>query len=536
MTIRMSPQVWALSGFCWLAAALMAGNAQAQLANDLTIGNPKAMAMGNAVTADSTGIDAVHYNPAALTKLKGRQSTIKLISGVMDIRAKFKAGPNYGDNALGFDDDPVKNSGSRTLTPVMYLPGLGGMTELPALVAPLAGVSINPPGSKFTFATNIYAPMALGYSRDSDDDAGRYQGRQVALQRITYFSPSVGYQANDTLAVGLSVGFSHQAMALNQDFRNPGMLTGVVRLLNEAVCQDGIGDILSPLINVCGAKIGPYQTLANMDLDLQQSLSPTYNLGVLWEPTDWFAWGATYQSEARMHLQGKYRMDYTKEWQGFWSGLQSSVFGQVLSPLFPYGNVSEESGSASLNMVLPDNFSTGIKLRPFDKWQFNFDAKWSDYSDWNKFEIEFDRELDLLRIAKIFGGGNATNHSIILDRGYQDTWSFAVGAQYDVSDRLALRAGYEYRPSAIPKDKADVLVPIGDANLYGLGFGYRWDRDTTIDFGFNYFVSKQSIPAGTSCNVNCTGIDNLVYNPYADLDIKTTVKAYIMALTYTSTF
>src|SRR3990167_10972732 len=110
MTIRMSPQVWALSGFCWLAAGLMAGNAQAQLANDLTIGNPKAMAMGNAVTADSTGIDAVHYNPAALTKLKGRQSTIKLISGVMDIRAKFKAGPDYGSNALGFNDDPVKNS------------------------------------------------------------------------------------------------------------------------------------------------------------------------------------------------------------------------------------------------------------------------------------------------------------------------------------------------------------------------------------------------------------------------------------------
>jgi long-subunit fatty acid transport protein len=54
----------------------------AQLANNLTIGNPKAMAMGNAITADSSGIDAVHYNPAALSKLKGRQTTVKLLSGV----------------------------------------------------------------------------------------------------------------------------------------------------------------------------------------------------------------------------------------------------------------------------------------------------------------------------------------------------------------------------------------------------------------------------------------------------------------------
>ena len=49
--------------------AIMAGVAQAQLANNLTIGNPKAKGLANAVTADSTGIDAVHYNPAALTKL-----------------------------------------------------------------------------------------------------------------------------------------------------------------------------------------------------------------------------------------------------------------------------------------------------------------------------------------------------------------------------------------------------------------------------------------------------------------------------------
>nr|WP_313404281.1 outer membrane protein transport protein [Pseudomonas sp.] len=507
--------------------------AQAQLANNLTIGNPKAMAMGNAVTADVTGIDAVHYNPAALSKLKGRQTTVKLLSGVMDIRAKFEAREGYG--FMGFDDDPFKSSSSRTLTPTMYLPGVGGMTELPVLVAPLAGLSINPPGSKFTFATNVYAPMALGYSRDSDDDPGRFQGRQVSLQRITYFSPSLAYQVNDELSFGLSIGFSHQAVALNQDFRNPGMLTGLTRMLNEALCLPGLEELVGPFINVCSGKIGPFDSLANMDLDLQQSLSPTYNLGILWEPTDWFAWGATYQSEARMNLQGKYRVDYSEGWAGFWSGLQSSLFGQVLSPLFPYG-ANEENGNASLKLTYPDAFSTGIKVRPFDKWQFNLDLRWVGYSDWNNFEIEFDRELDLLRIAKTFGGGNATDRSIILDRGYRDTWNWGVGVQYDVNDRLALRAGYEFRPSAIPKNKADVLAPVGDADLYGLGLGYRWDKDTTIDVGFNYFVSKQSIPAGSSCNVSCEGLDNLVYNPYAGLNIETTVKAYIFAMTYTSRF
>ena len=79
-------------------------------------------------------------------------------------------------------------------------------------------------------------------------------------------------------------------------------------------------------------------------------------------------------------------------------------------------------------------------------------------------------------------------------------------------------------------------MPLGDADLYGLGVGYRWDQDTVIDLGFNYLVSKQSIPAGTSCNVNCSGIDSVVYNPYSDLNVETTVKAYVMALTYTTSF
>lgn len=110
MTMRISPLVLALAG----VGLGWAGGVQAQLANDLTIGNPKAMAMANAVTADSTGIDAVHYNPAALVKLKGRQTTVKVIAGVMDIRAKFDAPADYG--FFGYKNDSVAGASSRTLT------------------------------------------------------------------------------------------------------------------------------------------------------------------------------------------------------------------------------------------------------------------------------------------------------------------------------------------------------------------------------------------------------------------------------------
>ncbi|MBM7059387.1 outer membrane protein transport protein [Pseudomonas sp. UL073] len=530
MTMRISPLARAVAG----AAVLWSGFSQAQMAQNLTIGNPKAMAMGNAITADYSGIDAVHYNPAALTKLKGRQTMVKFLTGVMDIRADFDAPPDYGSNFLGLDDDPIANRSSRTTAAAMYLPGLGGATEVPLLFAPLAGLSINPPGSKFTFATDVYAPQALGYSR-GDNDPARYQGKEVVLQRITYFSPSLGYQVNDELSVGLSIGFSHQAVALNQDFRAPGVLTGFTGMAQDALCTID-GNPFEILLNICGGDLGPFTDIANLDIDMQQSLSPTWNVGFLWEPVDWFAWGAVYQSEAKMHLQGKYRIDYSSDWQGFWQGLDSSLIGAIFSSITPDGVFDEEAGNVSMDLTYPAHFSTGIKLRPASRWQVNFDVKWTDYAAWKEFKLEFDRPLDVLKIASLFSPDNATATTITLDRDYESVWSWAVGVQYDVNDRLSLRAGFEPRPSAIPGNKADVLAPLGDAKLYGLGIGYRWDKDTLIDLGFNYLTSKQSIPARSSCNLNCSDIDSMVYNPYADLDVETSVKAYILALTYQTTF
>jgi len=530
MMMRFSPLKRAIAG----AALLVSTGAHAQLGQNLTIGNPKAMAMGNAVTADDTGIDAVHYNPAALTKLKGRKTTVKFLTGVMDIRAKFDAGPGYGDNFFGKSDDPVANSSSRTTAPAVYLPGLGGATEVPLLFMPLAGLSINPPGSKLTFATDVYTPQALGFVRD-DDDPARYQGKEVVLQRLTYFSPAVGYQVNDQLSLGLSVNFSHQAMALNQAFRAPNFLTGLIGQGQDILCKVD-GSPFDPILNLCGGQFGPFTDLANLDVDMQQSLSPTWNLGVLWEQYEWLSWRAVYQSEAKMHLQGKYTVDYSDNWTGFWRGLDSSLIGAIFNPITPDGFYDEERGTVSMDLTYPQHFATGLKLRPLSNWQFNVDLKWTDYAAWDKFELKFDRDLDMLKIASLLSPGNATSNSIILDRGYESVWSWAFGLQYDVNERLSLRAGYEPRPSAVPGNKADALVPIGDADLYGLGLGYRWDQDTTIDLGFNYLVSKTSIPAGSSCNANCAGIDKLVYNPYADLDIETTIKAYVFALTYTSSF
>ncbi len=51
------------------ALALFSKGASAQLTDNLSLGNPKALALGHAVTADPPGIDSIHYNPAGLAKI-----------------------------------------------------------------------------------------------------------------------------------------------------------------------------------------------------------------------------------------------------------------------------------------------------------------------------------------------------------------------------------------------------------------------------------------------------------------------------------
>jgi long-subunit fatty acid transport protein len=80
------------------------------------------------------------------------------------------------------------------------------------------------------------------------------------------------------------------------------------------------------------------------------------------------------------------------------------------------------------------------------------------------------------------------------------------------------------------------MAPFGGANLYSIGLGYRWDKDTEIDMNLSYLQSIETIPADTSCNVNCDNITNIIYNPYAGLNIKTSLRVVMAGLSFRTKF
>ena len=427
----------------------------------------------------------------------------------------------------------------------LYLPFVDQVIKMPPgpITAPTAGIAYKPPGSKYTYANAFYAPMIAGYYRE-DKDPGVYMGKKVALERITYLSPSVAYQLTDNLSVGLSVGMSYQAIALNTDFRAPNELVGVFRLIDEEVCSPfrENANIVTDLIlfGACNAKesLGPFKKMANMDLSLQQTLSPTYNLGILWEPNERFAWGAVYQSNAKMRMKGKYKITYEEGARSLINdGLQSSPTGQILGAILglPTYMPKQEQGLLSMSMEFPAHFQTGIKYKLLPNLQVNFDVGWTDFNQWKAFNFEFDREIQVLKIAKILVPNNAvTTTSLAFPLDFNTRWNWGVGMEYTHTSRLKFRLGFEPRDSAVPDNKRNILAPINTAKMYGTGLSYRFDRDTDINLTLMHMTSRDTVPAGTSTLLNQTGVTNLLYNPYAGLDAKTKAAINIMGLVYTT--
>ncbi len=528
-----------------LVASAVSSGAQAQLAQNLLI-HPKALALGNAVTADPPGMMAIHYNPAGLTKLDGRQLEVNLINAYLDIDADFIAPEGYEifgidgletDPLTGKQRDPVANTHSHTNTLAIYVPGIGiqRMPSGPGLV-PSGGFSIKPPGSKLTFGNAFYLPFAAGYVRDNDDP-GRYMPKATALQRVTYLSPSVGYRINDRWSVGAGIHFSHMGVAADQYMRAPNMLLGVAEVLQDAFnCESG-DEPLAPWIALCGGNVGPWDDIGVLSLDVQQSLSPTYNLGVIWEPADWFSWGANYTSEADMDLKGTFDIRYTDNWSGFWQSVNSSILGAIGSAILslPSG-APRESGNVSLDLTYPQHFQTGISVDLGSMVTVNADVGWTDYSEWDALNLQFDRNLEFLNAARILSPENATSNTLRLPLGMTDVWNWGFGLEFHASSRLDLRLGVELRDSVIPDDQRQIMAPLGDANLYSIGMGYRWDKDTEIDLNLSYMQSIEMIPANGSCNLNCDNITNIIYNPYAGLDVKTSFRIASAGLSFRTKF
>lgn len=515
--------------------------AQAAVLENLMVGDPRALSMAGAVTADPSGIFSLHFNPAGLAKIKSDIYAANLTVAHFEFRTDIYGHTPELDEYLEEQGwtDPAVNTTSETSTVGILFPGDDKVREfpLPVPILPTGGWAWRLDDHDATFATAIYSPWGAGYMRE-DDDPGRYDGQEFTALRLTYFSPTIGFQINDAWSVGAGVNFSWMGIGAVTDLRAPNVIVAGIQQIQEDICPTALGQ---NFLNICGGTLGPYVNLLTLEVATQTYFSPSFNLGVLWEPLPWFAWGATYISEAPIKAKGPAKFSYSAEYQEFFGALAASSAGVLLGGLLPLpAGVATDETDVTIELTAPSQFMTGIKLIVLPDWKVNFDVKFADWGKWDKVELVFDKDIDAIGLVQIVSPQYAPNRrTLIFPRHYESTWTWAMGVEHRYNDIVSLRAGYEPRTSSIPGDKQDLLVPLPDAKLYTIGAGIKlkeelpllpFTRDSTVNVALGYMSGSHYVPAGTSSNANAMGAGNFIYNPYAGTNFRNSLTMYLFEI------
>jgi long-subunit fatty acid transport protein len=488
----------------------------------------KAISLGNSVTANPPGHMAIHYNPAGLSKL---DDGIIFSQGFALVRLertyKFKPDLSYNEK-FNPQYDPVAYEKGAVRNGRIYIP-FAGPINLPVLVAPVPfGMSYRKPCSKWTFANGIYAPFAGGFEH-SHEEPERFQGEAVYLQHLIYASPSVSYQVNDQLALGLSFGMGQSAMGALTDIRAPAIVD-LTNLLSDLGSR-GIKGI--PPFNV---DIGIFDKVADLEFDMRDDISPSFNFGILYQPLHWLTLGLVYQSPIKVDLVGRYRFRYSDEVMEMLDWLKTQT--GMSEDIWDRSHVNKNIESGRIEMVdfeFPQRVQAGVMIKPFSRLSCMFDVHWSDWTSTDAYVMKFDQNIQVIMMTEMLGY-EGPGYQLVYPKHFDNKLHYSVGFEYEMYDWLNVRFGFEDRQTCA-KDHLFDLFSLPDVYLYGAGLGIQWKPGLDIDLGFAYLTyNDYLVPNNTSTNLNFTGSGTPVYSPFAGQHYETSFNTYIASMNMTITF
>lgn len=503
------------------AALGTAQQASAMIAENIAV-SVVAMSLGNAVTADPHGLSSIHFNPAGLARIKGKWKDENITVAQATPRACFNKPEGFSIG--GFKDDPVAGTCTGPVRQTVYLPGIGANAKLPVVAAGNLAFGYSEPDSPLTFATGVYATQFGNFDRSQDpNDSARFAGTKVIMQRLVYASPSVGYKASDTLSFGIGFPIAHQAFGARIEMRTPNKFLGITGKMQEAWCGSGSNPLDAFGFGLCGGgpegRINPFKRAVVMEFDSTNPMDPTINMGVLWEPKDWFALGAVYQGGSDTKLTGRYNLTTDPMMRKFVEGMYASLLGPIAGAMTGIPSSIRETQTGNMSVTLPfvQRVQFGMKLKPTKKLQLNLDTSWDEGEKLDKVKIQFDQQIDMLKALRMFGHPDPSTATV--NMGGKSRWSWGAGLQFMPNDRLTFRLGYEDRKSTFGPDQFSLMAPLPDMKSKSFGVGYVTKTGVHLNFTYSYTHGTFNIPAEGSCNMNCSNFFNVVYNPYAGLDV-----------------
>jgi len=204
-----------------------------------------------------------------------------------------------------------------------------------------------------------------------------------------------------------------------------------------------------------------------------------YNFGLLLKPSANFRVGANYRSPFTLNI---------KEGDATLSNISPGAAGFL-------GGLT--STKANVTIAMPATFALGVAYT-IGKLTVEADADWTFWHSYGNLPITFQDQRPPVLVSS-----NA-------QKNWEDVCAFRIGAEYRVTDPLALRVGFVYDPTPVPAATMGPELPDATRLNYMLGVGYKtgaWTIDVAgmyID-KFDRTVNNQNNTTLTGFNGTWTG-------------------------------
>jgi long-chain fatty acid transport protein len=274
------------------------------------------------------------------------------------------------------------------------------------LPVPALHYVFSPENSRLSYGLGIYAPFGLAMDwPDTAPFAPVGMGGRIDYVTI---NPVVAYQLTDTLSLAIGPTFNVSKAELRTAYAGPG---------SELKFK---GD----------------------------DTSFGFTAGVRWQPSEQWAFGATYRSATTMDYDGT-------------------------ASFSPGGSVASSAG-----VEIPQIIGAGISYRPTPKWNIEFNIDWTDWET-----------LDSVTIANVgtipFDWHGSFFYQVGVTRQFEGGWYASIG--------------YFYSEDSTSETFYNPIVPDGDFHLASIGVGrvyehWRWALAGQLIFGEWTEINNPAVP------------------------------------------
>lgn len=131
--------------------------------------------------------------------------------------------------------------------------------------------------------------------------------------------------------------------------------------------------------------------------------------------------------------------------------------------------------AGGLTLHLPDYLELSGFHQVTDNLALHYSYK---FTHWSRFK----------ELHATFNDGELAFHK---DEKYRSNSRYALGATYNVNEKLTLRAGIAYDEAAAPTEHASASIPDTDRMWYSVGATYKFTPNLSIDAGFAHLRGKK---------------------------------------------